>query len=311
MNKRCNNCSSTSYRTYNRYAEIAYGVRIVQCDDCQHVFSLIQESIDYEEFYNQGKYVLQDNRGSFFDRIIGVNNRFITKKISAKKNRGRLLDFGSGKGQFLSLFDSKLWKRTGVETSLARAKFASVHYNLDISTDIYESGIIESGEFDVITLFHVLEHLPDPKLLLKNLFRSNLKKGGLIVLEVPLIDSWQSCLAKEKWIHLDPPIHLSHYSKAIMDSLLLELNIKPIRYSYFSLPLGILGMCQAIMSRLGYQGLLIEDLKFNRTFGLLVSLILTLPLATLLESIAVLFRKGGIIRVYGIYVGGKKHLGED
>lgn len=306
MNKKCNNCFSTSFQAYKAYDEIAYGVQIVQCDHCQHVFSLIEESIDYEQFYNQGKYVLQDNRGSFFDRVIGLNNRLITKKISATKNRGRLLDFGSGKGQFLSLFDSKFWKRVGVETSLPRAKFASANYGLDISTDTYQFGIIGPGEFDVITLFHVLEHLPDPKSLLKNLLRGNLKKGGLVVLEVPLINSWQSRIGKENWIHLDPPIHFSHFSKAIMKSLLLELNIKPIKYSYFSLPLGILGMCQAIMSRLGYKGLLIEDLKFSKTFSLLVALLLVLPLATLLESLSLLFERGGVIRVYGIYSSDKK-----
>lgn len=306
MNKRCNNCSSKSYHPYKNYEEIAFGVQIVQCDECRHVFSLIQESIDYDEFYSQGKYVLQDNRGSFFDRIIRLNNRFIVKRICKKKNGGRLLDFGSGKGQFLNLFDSKFWDRVGVETSIPRAKFASAHYSLDIKTDIYESGIIESGEFDVITLFHVLEHLPDPKSLLKNLLKSNLKNGGLVVLEVPLIESWQSQIAKHRWIHLDPPIHFSHYSRAIMDSLLAELNITLVRSSYFSLPLGILGMCQAIMSRWGYKGLLIEDLKFKKTFSLLLTISLALPFATVLECVSLLFGKGGIVRVYGIYDSAKQ-----
>ena len=218
-----------------------------------------------------------------------------------KTNGGRLLDFGSGKGQFLSLFDSAFWDLTGVETSIPRARFASEHYGLNIYSEFYESGVIGEGRYNVITLFHVLEHLTEPKALLKKLITGNLKAGGLVVLEVPLIESWQSQIAKDRWMHLDPPIHFSHYSKMIIDDLLLGLAITPIRYSYFSLPLGMLGMCQALMSRLGYKGLLIEDLKFNRTFRLLGALLLTLPFAVFLESLAVIFKKGGIIRVYGRY----------
>ena len=301
MNKRCNHCLSEDYQPFRDYKPLDFGVSLVQCNNCGHVFSLIQESIDYDEFYRQGKYVLQDNRGSFFDKIIGLNNSLIVKKIRAETDGGRLLDFGSGKGQFLSLFDSAFWDLTGVETSIPRARFASEHYGLNIHSEFYESGVIGEGSYNVITLFHVLEHLTEPKALLKKLITGNLKAGGLVVLEVPLIESWQSQIAKDRWMHLDPPIHFSHYSKIIIDDLLFGLDITPIRYSYFSLPLGMLGMCQALMSRLGYKGLLIEDLKFNRTFRLLGALLLTLPFAVFLESLAVIFKKGGIIRVYGRY----------
>ena len=292
---------SEDYQPFRDYKPLDFGVSLVQCNNCGHVFSLIQESIDYDEFYSQGKYVLQDNRGSFFDKIIGLNNSLIVKKIRTETDGGRLLDFGSGKGQFLSLFDSAFWDLTGVETSIPRARFASEHYGLNIYSEFYESGVIGEGRYNVITLFHVLEHLTEPKALLKKLITGNLKAGGLVVLEVPLIESWQSQIAKDRWMHLDPPIHFSHYSKMIIDDLLLGLAITPIRYSYFSLPLGMLGMCQALMSRLGYKGLLIEDLKFNRTFRLLGALLLTLPFAVFLESLAVIFKKGGIIRVYGRY----------
>ena len=116
-----------------------------------------------------------------------------------------------------------------------------------------------------------------------------------------MIESWQSKIAKHRWIHLDPPIHLSHYSKQNLLELIRSLNLTPSRYSTFSAPLGILGMCQAFLSRLGYNGKLIEDLKFNRTPKLLASIALVFPVAATLEFIAVLFRKGGIIRVYFKY----------
>ncbi|NVJ47963.1 MAG: class I SAM-dependent methyltransferase [Cytophagia bacterium] len=278
---------------------LEYSVQVVQCSNCEHIYSQIRTDINYDQFYSEGKYVLQDNRGSFFDRVIQFNNRLIGKKVlKFTPNKERILDFGCGKGQFLFYFKSKSWKAVGVETSQGRAEFARREYELEIHEDFYENGQIADGDYAVITLFHVLEHLPNPEGLLENLVRHNLNKNGLIVFEVPLIESWQSKIAAHRWIHLDPPIHLSHYSRGSLFQLIGKLRLTPIRVSTFSAPLGILGMCQSLLSRLGYRGKIIEDLKFNRTSKLLVSLVFVFPLAVTLEFFAVLFKKGGIIRVY-------------
>jgi hypothetical protein len=62
-------------------------------------------------------------------------------------------------------------------------------------------------------VFHVVEHLSDPKYLLKNLVEHNLKDYGLVIIEVPLYESFQSLLAKQKWIHLDHHYHLPYSSE--------------------------------------------------------------------------------------------------
>ena len=274
-----------------------YGMKVVVCEDCGHSYSYIDQEIDYDQFYQEGKYVLLDTRGSLFDRIITRNNRLIIKQLGKLLPGGKVLDFGCGKGQFLALFQEN-WSKVGVETAEARATFAREKYGLKIATALYEQGPIEGGAYDLITLFHVVEHLPEPKHLLKELIDSNLKSGGVFVAEVPLLDSWQSCLAGKHWMHLDPPIHLSHYTRKVLLDLVEDLGLKTVRVSTLSLPLGILGMCQALMSRFGYRGKIIEDLKFKRTTKLMLGVLLALPLASAMEGLSLLFGKGGVVRVY-------------
>jgi len=301
MNTKCNNCSSDQYQLMPNFNQIGYGVSLVTCQKCGHIYSRIEEDIDYNKFYSEGKYVLQDNRDSFFDKIIRLNNKIILKGIARFNRPGSLLDFGCGKGQFIKLAQDDGWNVFGVETSEPRAKFAKKVYGLEISSQTYKSGRIKEDNVDVLVLFHVLEHLTRPWTLLDSLLKYNLKPGGLLVIEVPNIQSWQSRIAGRGWIHLDPPIHFSHFSERVLKSSLSNLFISEKRVSYMSLPLGILGMCQALMYRMGYRGKLIEDLKFNRSKSLLLRLVITLPLATLLEVLALMFGKGGVLRVYGEY----------
>lgn len=299
MNLKCNNCHSEDFIVFKNYPSLEYSVQIVQCCSCEHIYSRIGTDINYDQFYSEGKYMLQDNRGSFFDKVIRFNNRLIGQKIlKFIHNEERILDFGCGKGQFLSYFKAKSWGIEGVETSKGRAEFARREYGLEIHEDYYEDGQIAGGNYGVITLFHVLEHLPQPESLLKKLIYHNLNKEGLMVIEAPLIESWQSKIAGHRWIHLDPPLHLSHYSRQSLFQLIRKLQLTTVRESTFSAPLGILGMCQAFLSRFGYNGKIIEDLKFNRTPKLLASLALVFPAAAILELLAVMFKKGGIIRVY-------------
>ncbi len=301
MNTKCNNCNSDQYQLIPNFNCIGYGVSLVTCQVCGHIYSRIEEDIDYDKFYSEGKYVLQDNRDSLFDKIIQLNNKVILKRIERLTKSRDLLDFGCGKGQFIKLAKDHGWNVFGVETSEPRAKFAKEVYGLQVSSKTYESGKIEKGSFDVLVLFHVIEHLTHPWILLDSLLKHNLKSGGLMVIEVPNIESWQSRIAGRGWIHLDPPIHFSHFSRRVLESSLSDLCIAQKRVSYMSLPLGILGMCQALMYRMGYKGKLIEDLKFNRSKSLLLRLAIVLPLATFLEVLSLAFSKGGVLRFYGEY----------
>ena len=302
MNNDCPLCSNSEYTSNNSYMTLGsedLNCSIVCCNSCLHFFTIMKDTIDIDKLYGQGAYKLLNTKGSFVDKVLKIENRFIINQLSKIKKSGRkLLDFGCGKGQFLDEASQNKWEVLGVETAEDRANFAREEYNLEVNSEKYAGGVLGNGPFDVITLFHVLEHLDKPKVLLRELCNKNLKDDGYLVIEVPLFDSLQSKLSGNSWIHLDPPLHISHFTKSSLVTLLNELNYTPKKFEYFSIHLGILGMTQAIMSLFGYKKMLISELKFRRTKLLMLSVILILPFSSCLEVLAVLLKKGGVIRVY-------------
>lgn len=298
----CPLCGSSKYLVQELYKTIgvpAHKCRIVCCNDCSHTYTEVLGDIDYDKLYAEGNYEIIDTRGSFFDKLLSIDYSIILRQL-LKLNivNMTILDFGCGKGQFLHRAQMCGCKVKGVETAKNRAEFGRNKYDLDIISDEYISGQIDGSPFDVITLFHVLEHLPNPKKLLSELIENNLTPNGYLIIEVPLFNSTQSKIGGKRWIHLDPPLHISHFTKHTLSNLISELKLNPIRYEYFSIHLGILGMVQSIMCFCGYKKMIIHELKFNRTIKLMMVIILLLPIACFLEVLSVILNRGGVVRVY-------------
>jgi len=290
----CNNDKIKEiYRINNDY--------VVKCINCSYVYSIINEDIDLDELYSKGDYEIFDARKTIFENIIYFENSLIFKKIKKICKTGTfLLDFGCGKGKFLYVAKKNNWKTLGVETSIPRANFGIQNYDLKINSDPYIKGKIEGAPFDVITLFHVLEHLPTPNAFINNLVKSNLRKNGLLVLEVPNFNSWQSRIAKSKWLHLDLPKHLSHFNIDVLNKIISDSNCIIAKTESFSIIAGVLGMSNSIMNIFGYKKSVMSELKYNRSIGLMIKLIIVLPISFLLEISASLFNTGGVIRIYAI-----------
>lgn len=273
---------------------------ICLCKGCGNRWTYIPEEIDSDALYEDEVYAVVDNRKSIFERIIFREAEKVLERansISAVKSK-RLLDFGSGKGLFLAVAKESGWRGLGIETAKDRADFAREKYRVEVRQEFYAGGKIEEGNFDMITLNHVLEHLPDPLSLLKELVDSNLSKDGLVYIEVPRADSWQAKIAGQNWMHWDIPKHLTHWIEAGLEKELNRIGFQKVEERSFSIHLGVLGMLQALMSALGYRGNLILNLKRNKTPGLLLSIAILLPFAWILEVISMPFGKSGIIGLY-------------
>ena len=299
-NLSCPLCNSVQYKeVYVKIIDDPF-ISLVQCEKCSHYFTLIKRNIDTDKLYNDKVYQVIENSKSIFDKILTLEYNKVLNRIGSfiKKESKTLLDFGSGKGKFASLALKKGWLVKCVETSIERAAYAEQVYGLEVNKDFYSSGRIFKQNFAVISLFHVLEHLPHPELLLKELLDKNLNTEGMVVIEVPNFSSFQSKIAKEKWMHLDVPRHVNHFTIESVTKLFLNLQFSVIRKEFFSLHLGVLGMLDCLMKKIGYRGNIIYQLKNKRSFILIIKALILLPFAFVLEWITSLFERGGVIRLY-------------
>jgi 2-polyprenyl-3-methyl-5-hydroxy-6-metoxy-1,4-benzoquinol methylase len=272
---------------------------IFRCGECEHLFSLVRKDIKTEELYSDEIYKVVENRKSIFDRIIQREYKKVLHQLDKLKvNKGALLDFGCGKGKFGSLAREDGWSVKAVETAHDRADYARTIYGLDVNSDFYSGGSIFKIQFDVLTLFHVLEHLPQPGILLNQLVLDNVSENGIIVVEVPNLKSWQARIAKEKWIHLDVPRHIHHFSPERLKKLLLDINLKPVKSTTYSFHLGVLGMVDSLLKKTGYKKNIIYELKNKRSKSLLFLITILVPLAYFMERLSALFGKGGVTRMY-------------
>lgn len=273
---------------------------IYLCPKCQVRWTFLPKDINSDALYEDEVYAIVDNRESIFEKVIFWEAKKVLKKaeklVSGKSKR--LLDFGSGKGQFLSVAKKLSWTGIGIETAVERATFAREKYGVKVSQELYTEGVVEGGEYDLICLNHVLEHLPEPVSLVHELMDSNLKKDGIWYVEVPRANSWQAKIAGKNWIHWDIPKHLTHWTEAGIEKVFGDLGYKVVSDRTFSIHLGMLGMLQSIFSLLGYRQHLILALKKKKTLGLLAGVAFFTPLAFLLELTASLIGKSGVVGVY-------------
>ena len=156
-----------------------------------------------------------------------------TSLISKLNNAtGSLLDVGAGTGDFLNTAKDKGWDIQGVEPNqnareLARSKNVLLKESLDE---------FSGQQFDVITLWHVLEHLPNLKDTIQQI-ENLLTPGGTLIIAVPNYNSFDAKHYKSFWAALDVPRHLWHFSRNSMSKLfsskLKLVKIKPMIFDSF------------------------------------------------------------------------------
>ena len=179
-----------------------------------------------------------DGKRTLFEKMYHfIKRKAIRDKVelinSYQPVKGRILDIGAGTGDFLLECKNQNWEILGIEPN-DKAKGIAVGQGIKFGDTIEK---LESNSFDVITMWHVLEHVPDVEHQVAELKRL-LKPSGTIIIAVPNFKSYDANHYKEFWAAYDVPRHLWHFSKTAIEKIFDKQNmnledIKPMWFDSF------------------------------------------------------------------------------
>jgi 2-polyprenyl-3-methyl-5-hydroxy-6-metoxy-1,4-benzoquinol methylase len=191
------------------------------------------------KYYESPDYISHtDSKRSLFEKAYHfVKSIALKNKLnlinSLQPSKGRILDIGAGTGEFLSVAQLNGWQTTGVEPS-NKAKQIAINKGVSFVEALSQ---LEDRSFDVITMWHVLEHVPDLDHQIKELKRL-LKPTGSLIIAVPNFKSFDAQYYGKFWAAYDVPIHFWHFSKIAIQKLFqreqMELvKILPMKFDSF------------------------------------------------------------------------------
>ncbi len=202
---------------------------IVKCQDCGFLFTNPYPDLDrLGEYYKSEEYISHSNtkKGLFSSLYQFVRSYTLRKKfemIRSYKRSGSILDIGCATGEFLNVFKTAKWETEGIEPDADARKMAVENYGLKVGEES-EIQHIESESKDIITMWHVLEHVPDLNQRIKDLSRI-LKADGTIFIAVPNYKSYDAECYGKHWAAYDVPRHLYHFSQESMTKLLAKYDL--------------------------------------------------------------------------------------
>lgn len=194
---------------------------IVRCPACSHMWLAefpakgSREAGYQADYYSEGtatRFVGPFEAASLFFRWLRM--RSIRSMVPGP---GAILDVGCGRGVMLGLFREKGWKTLGTQLSRTAADAARRLRGVEVAVGELPDLALPAGSFDVVTLFHVLEHLEDPCRYLAEA-RRLLSPGGLLVIEVPDHSGPGFRLLKERHLCVDHPNHLHFFTPGSLEA---------------------------------------------------------------------------------------------
>lgn len=227
----------TSQNVHGRHVLSKENFDIYECLQCKIACTDVKVDGGYYKKYYPDDYYETAVDNGLVQSALGWLNRWGIARRLAIINKfkpfdgGKILDIGCAKGEFLNTL-SNSYKKYGVEINNDGYSFVKKHYpHITIYNQKIDSKEFDTNQsFDIIVMWHVLEHINNPNTFLKALYKL-LSKDGILVLEIPNRDSIGFNLAKDKWFHLDTPRHLFHYNYACLSELLKKYSLRIVSYS--------------------------------------------------------------------------------
>lgn len=198
---------------------------LFKCEDCEFIFTQgVPVEAEIGKYYETPDYISHsDTRKGLMNTIYHyIRSYMLGRKArlvigEAYRKTGRLLDIGTGTGYFANAMHLRGWEVEAIEKSPKAREFARENFGLDVKPEsaLYD---FEAGSFDVITLWHVMEHLEH---LNETWDRLNelLTEKGILIVAVPNCSSFDADYYGNYWAAYDVPRHLWHFTPATIHNL--------------------------------------------------------------------------------------------
>jgi 2-polyprenyl-3-methyl-5-hydroxy-6-metoxy-1,4-benzoquinol methylase len=301
------------------------GFPIRRCQQCALVYTADVTDDVLAAAYSQAYYGTEKAKFlSVIEALVKMGHHRQAKKILDLYNDQRsgpetieqsvsVLDIGCGRALLLQEFDKLGADCLGIE----RSEFPGTkHHKIDIHVGALDDDELLDKCFDIIIIWHVLEHITELEALLEELPR-HLNPDGLLVVSVPNYSSWQSRVFRQHWFHLDIPLLVTHFEKLWLEKILVSMGMVIISHNTFTASQNIYGFIQSSLNRfmprkpnqlykLLTQGRGRQDWLALAGWSLLA--IPLLPFAILETLVAEKSRQGATLTIYARNGGGNRHV---
>jgi 2-polyprenyl-3-methyl-5-hydroxy-6-metoxy-1,4-benzoquinol methylase len=288
-----------------RFFTVGQEFQIIQCKACNVAFTWPRFSREEQDsHYPQDFYTKRGLKYRIYNLVQDVIFEHRAKVAEELLNRKdiEILDVGCGRGAFLSYVSRRGWHTCGVEPSSASFDYiddresASDAQILNIHKGFLEDAQFPDKSFDVVTLWHVIEHSDAPLQLLQE-SRRILKKDGLLMIALPNFDSLEARIFGKYWLHLDVPRHLFHFSVMSIQQLIKQagFHIEEQRSSILEFPLSVWhSTVRVLWIKLGWE---YRSPTFMKNLVMLIAFLPAMLVTFLLCGYS-LFFPGEVIELY-------------
>ena len=204
---------------------------LFKCQSCAFVITNPRPSNnDLPQYYESEDYISHSGTkkgliNSLYHQFQKLNLKLKYMALSKYVPRGTWMDYGAGNGAFLNFLKSKNLSSEGFEPDEKARKLGNSKGVKIENTDKYKKA---SKDYSVITMWHVLEHIPELNEIIE-IHKSNLIENGVICIAVPNRDSYDAKFYKNYWAAYDVPRHLWHFTEADVISLMAKHGFSHIK----------------------------------------------------------------------------------
>lgn len=288
---------------------------LFRCQECGLVYVSPQpDTIEEQALYDDNFYCTPSMRAPV---LAGHIQEFFhdrrRERLEKFRRPGKILDIGCGDGTFVRHMASHGWQATGIDISSTAKRLAKKNNDQAvILSGKLEELKLPAASFDCLTLWQVLEHMADPNRLLRQA-ATLLRPGGLIVVAVPNIKSFQARITKKRWWGLDVPRHLTHFSPEILKRTLGNAGFRVKKINHFSLQYGPYAIFHSLLDHVFTQRHFLSNLakrtipagmtrqeRFYNVAALALVSPFIIPLCLTDSLISPALGRGGFIEAYAL-----------